>query len=466
MVYPGGVVVHEGALGPDYAHPLKNEDDAGQKEQYPYDDGKKGNGLQLREFPPDDYLWFVEMASHVKYASTKAAWLLRTSARTSVASSKMRLFPESAIRDMSLLADEIGAVNLAQGSPDFAAPLPVKRAGSRAIKEDHNQYEMTIGSPKLREAVAAKMARFNHIHADPDENITVVCGSTEGIFDAIVALTEPGDGIIIPEPFYENYVPSTIISGAKPVHFRMTDSDFGFIEEELKRAFSTRPKAIIINTPNNPTGRVFSEEELRMVADLCSDYDVVAITDEIYEYITYDGKRHVSLASLGDMHERTVTVSGLSKTFSVTGWRLGYVTAEKELTKAIRTVHDYNTVCAPTPLQQAGAVALGLPDSYYANLAKTYDKKRRFMVSVLEEAGFVFSTPEGAYYVFADFSELSKLDDYAFAEYLAREVGVACVPGSSFYAGRSGGQTKVRFTYTKKDATLRQAASRLRKNLS
>lgn len=405
--------------------------------------------------------------SHVKYASSEPAWLLKASTHGASAapSSKMGLFPESAIRDMSLLADEIGAVNLAQGSPDFPAPLAVKRAGARAIREDNNQYEMTVGSPGLRTAIAAKMKKFNHIEANPDDNVTVVCGSTEGILDAMVALTDPGDKVIIPEPFYESYIPSTIISGAKAVHFRMTEPELGFAEEDLKEAFSTRPKAILINSPNNPTGRVLSEAELRLVADLCRDYEVVAITDEIYEYITYDGKRHVSLASIQDMQERTVTVSGLSKTFSVTGWRLGYVVAEKSLTRAIRTVHDYNTVCAPTPLQRAATVALSLHDSYYSNLAKTYDKKRKFLISALEDSGFVFGRPEGAYYIFADFSEISKMDDYAFAEHLARRVGVACVPGSSFYAGRAGGRTKVRFTYTKKDATLRQAASRLQKNL-
>ncbi len=378
----------------------------------------------------------------------------------------MKLFPESAIRDMSILADQIGAVNLAQGSPDFPAPPEVKRAGAKAIKEDHNQYEMTVGFPELRQAIAAKMRKFNHIEADADDEVTVVCGSTEGVFDAVVAFTEPGDSIIIPEPFYENYVPSTIISGARPVHFRMRDPDFLFAEEELKQAFSKRPKAIMINSPNNPTGHVLSEKELRLVADLCRDYEVIAITDEIYEYITYDGKRHLSLASIGDMRERTVTISGLSKTFSVTGWRIGYVVAEKELSKAVRTVHDYNTVCAPTPLQRAATVAMGLPHSYYADLAKTYDDKRKFMIAALEESGFIFSRPEGAYYIFADFSEINKMDDYAFAEHLAREVGVACVPGSSFYSGRGAGRSRVRFTYTKRDATLREAATRLKKSLN
>jgi aspartate/methionine/tyrosine aminotransferase len=391
---------------------------------------------------------------------------LKTGVRGSALSKKMKLFPESAIRDMSLLADKIGAVNLAQGSPDFPAPTEVKRAGTKAIKDDYNQYEMTVGSQELREAIAAKMNAFNHIDADPDDEVTVVCGSTEGVFDAVVALTDPGDRIIVPAPFYESYVPSTIISGARPVYFSMKGPGFTLEEEELKAAFSNRPKAIILNTPNNPTGRVLSETELRLVADLCRDYDVVAITDEIYEYITYDGRKHISLASVADMHERTVTVSGLSKTFSVTGWRIGYVVADKELSKAIRTVHDYITVCAPTPLQRAAAVALKLPESYYMGLAKSYDRKRKFIISALEKAGFVFARPEGAYYIFADFSGISKMDDYAFAEYLARDIGVATVPGSSFYPDRSDGRTKVRFTYTKRDATLKEAASRLQKNLS
>ncbi len=377
----------------------------------------------------------------------------------------MRSFPESAIRDMSLLADEIGAVNLAQGSPDFSAPAAVKRAGADAIREDYNQYEVTTGYPALRESIAAKAKRFNGLDADPEDDVTVVCGSTEGIVDAIVAVTDPGDKVIIPEPFYESYIPATIISGARPVHFQMTDPEFKLVEEQLKKAFSSRPRAIVLNTPNNPTGRVVSKAELGLVADLCTDYDVIAITDEIYEYITYDSKQHVSLASMGDMYERTITVSGLSKTFSVTGWRLGYVVANKDLSKAVRTIHDYTTVCAPTPLQRAATVALGLPESYYRGLAKTYDKKRRFMMSALEGLGFRFSRPEGAYYIFADYSELSDLDDYAFAEHLARKVGVATVPGSSFYADREGGKTKVRFTYTKKDATLEEAVARMNKNL-
>jgi aminotransferase len=388
---------------------------------------------------------------------------LKASTSAPLVSRKIDMFAESAIRDMSLLADSIGAVNLAQGSPDFAAPVPVKRAGAKAIMDDNNQYEMTIGSPELRAAIAAKMKRFNRIEADPDENVTVVCGSTEGIAVSMIALTDPGDRVIVPEPFYESYIPSTIISGAKAVHFRMREPDFRLAEEDLKRAFSTRPKAILLNTPNNPTGRVLSKAELRMIADLCEDYNVIAITDEIYEYIVYDGNRHVSLASIGDMSERTVTISGMSKTFSITGWRIGYVVAEKRLTHAIRTIHDYSTVCAPTPLQKAATVALALPESYYRSLARTYDKKRMFLLRALEELGFDCPRPEGAYYIFADFKELSKLDDYKFAEHMARDIGVAVVPGSSFYAGREGGRTKVRFTFTKKDGTLKEAVDRMRK---
>jgi aspartate/methionine/tyrosine aminotransferase len=379
-------------------------------------------------------------------------------------SRKMGLFPESAIRDMSQLADRISAVNLAQGSPDFSAPIPVKRAAALAIREDYNQYEVTMGSQELREAIAEKVRRFNKIPTGAD-GITITCGSTEAITAAMIAMTDPGDRVIIPEPFYENYLPAAILSGARVVHFKLQEPGFRLAEEDLKAAFSERPKVILLNTPNNPSGRVFSKKELGVVADLCEDYDVIAITDEIYEHIVYDGNRHVSLASIGDMHERTVTVSGLSKTFSITGWRIGYTVAEKDLTSAIRTIHDYLTVCAPTPLQRAAVTALGLPDSYYQDLTATYDKKRLFLLKSLEELGFSCFRPEGAYYVLADFGGISKLDDYAFATYLAEEVGVAVVPASSFYANREAGRSKVRFTFTKKDATLREAVRRMRKNL-
>jgi L-glutamine---4-(methylsulfanyl)-2-oxobutanoate aminotransferase len=390
---------------------------------------------------------------------------LKTSPRTDFASSKIKLFAESAIREMSILADSTGAVNLAQGSPDFSSPPAVKKAAIAAINRDHNQYEMTMGSQELREAIAAKARSFNGIRADPNDEITVTCGSTEAITATIIALTEAGDRVLIPEPFYENYVPATLISGATAIHVRFQEPHFEFAEEDLKNAFSKRPKAVVINSPNNPTGRVLSKKELMVIADLCEDYDVVAITDEIYEHIVYDGNEHISLATLGNMAERTVTVSGMSKTFSITGWRIGYAIAEKRLTAAIRTIHDFLTVCAPTPFQEAAAKALALPESYYEELLDTYDKKRRFLHESLNALGLRCGLPEGAYYLFADFGELSKKDDYEFARYLIRDVGVAVVPASSFYSKRSGGRTKVRFTFTKKDATLKEAVKRMRSKL-
>jgi L-glutamine---4-(methylsulfanyl)-2-oxobutanoate aminotransferase len=392
-----------------------------------------------------------------------------TSKTRELVSPRVKLFTDSVIREMTRLAAVHGAINMAQGYPDFAAPSVLKAAAARAVREDYNQYEITWGSTELRDAIAAKERRFNGIEATGEDNVTVTCGATEAMVATMLALTDSDDDVIVPEPFYECYLPSAIISGARVRHVQLKGPGFRFDEEELKRAFSGRggrkPKAIIINTPNNPTGRVFSRKELKLVADLCEDYDVVAVTDEIYEHIVYDGRRHVSLASIGDMHGRTVTVSGLSKTFSVTGWRLGYAVAEKSLTSPLRTVHDFLTVCAPTPLQRAALAAMALPDSYYDGLAAAYDRKRLYMLKSLEELGFSCLRPEGAFYVFADFSGLSKLDDFAFAEYFAREVGVAVVPASSFYADRAAGRTRVRFTFTKKHATLAEAVRRMKKNL-
>ncbi|MDA4122744.1 MAG: pyridoxal phosphate-dependent aminotransferase [Thaumarchaeota archaeon] len=390
---------------------------------------------------------------------------MKTSPRRGPASSKIRFFMESAIREMSALADATGAVNLAVGSPDFPAPPALKRAAIAAIRGDNNQYEVNAGSIKLRRAIAEKVGRYNRIEANAEDNVTVTCGSTEAITAAMVALTEAGDKVIIPEPFYESYVPATIISGAKAIHVRLEEPGFAFREEDLKAAFSQRPRVILVNTPNNPTGRVFSASELRTIADLCEDYDVIAITDEIYERIIYDGKTHVSLAAIGNMHERTVTVSGMSKTYSITGWRVGYAVAEKRLTKSIRTIHDFLTVCAPSPFQEAALRALQLPESYYRRLTQIYEKKRRYMTRSLSELGFNFQPPEGAYYIFADFEQIRKVDDYAFAEWLVKEVGVAVVPASSFYADRSGGRSMVRVAFPKKEATLREAVDRMKKKL-
>jgi aminotransferase len=345
--------------------------------------------------------------------------------------------------------------------PDFEAPPRVKGAASKAILDDFNQYETTWGSAGLRGAIAEKALRFNGIQADPKTDVTVTCGSTEAMTASIVATADFGDEVIIPEPFYENYVPATIIAGARPRHVKLAESGQSFDEEDLKATFSSRTKAIIVNTPNNPSGRVLTKGELRLVADLCLDFDAIAITDEIYEHIIYDGRKHISMASLDGMGDRTVTISGLSKTYSVTGWRVGYAIADKEITSAIRKVHDYTTVCAPTPMQKAGIEALKLPQSYYFRLAKAYQRRRDLIVKSLRNLGFRAAIPEGAYYVLADFSSISDSDDTSFARRLTRDAKVAAVPGSSFYAHQNLGRSKVRFSFAKKDRTIREAVKRL-----
>jgi aminotransferase len=345
--------------------------------------------------------------------------------------------------------------------PDFEAPSVVKDAAAKAIMEGLNQYEITWGSAKLREGIAEKALRFNGISANPETDVTVTCGSTEAMTSSIIATVDVGDEVIIPEPFYENYLPATFIAGGKPRHVMLKDTGPSFDEEELKAAFNARTKAIIINTPNNPAGRVLTRDDLKLVADLCEDFDVLAITDEIYEHIIYDGRKHVSIASLDGMGDRTITISGLSKTYSVTGWRVGYAIAAKEITNAIRKVHDYTTVCAPTPFQKAGVRALKMPQSYYARLAKEYQKRRDFVVKSLQGFGFSAANPEGAYYVLADFSAMSTMDDTNFARSLTNDAKVAAVPGSSFYAHREFGKSKVRFSFAKRDQTLREAMNRL-----
>ena len=367
---------------------------------------------------------------------------------------------------MTALANAYGAINLAQGFPDFPAPRRVKEAATRAIREDFNQYEITWGSRELRDGIARKLSRVNRIDADPETDISVTNGSTEALLATVLALTDTEDEVVILEPFYENYVPATILSGARARYVRLREPNFGLDEEELKNAFNGRTKAIIINTPNNPTGKVFTRAELKLVGDLCEDHDCVAITDEIYEQIVYDGYEHVSLGSMDGMRDRTVTICGMSKTYSVTGWRIGYTVAEKTMTKAIRNVHDFITVCAPTPLQRAAVDALKLPATYYKQLTESYTKKRAFMLTSLEELGFDCVEPQGAYYIFADFRQLSKKDDVAFAEYLVREPKVAVVPGSSFYSTIGAGRSWVRFAYPKREETLQAAVARMRRVLA
>lgn len=380
-------------------------------------------------------------------------------------SPRVAMFQDSVIRDMTRLASIHGAINLAQGYPDFPAPEELKAAAAAAVRDDYNQYEVTWGSEELRDAIAEKARRFNGIQATGEDNVTVTCGATEAMVATMLALTDSGDEVVIPEPFYECYPSSAVISGAKVRSVRLRGPDFRFDEEELKGAFSGRrgvkPKAIIVNTPNNPTGRVLSKSELGLLADLCSDNGVVAITDEIYEQIVYDGARHVSLATVGDMADSTVTISGVSKTYSVTGWRLGYTVAGKTLTDAIRKVHDFLTVCAPSPLQRAALAAYHMDESYYAELTRTYTRKRDYLLKSLESMGLECLKPEGAYFIMAGFGTLWKGDDVSFAEHMVKDGGVAVVPGSSFFSTPGAGKNHVRLAFPKQDGTLKEAVERM-----
>ncbi len=354
-----------------------------------------------------------------------------------------------------------GAINLAQGFPDFNPPESVLKAAQKALEEGFNQYSITWGAQTLREAIARKAQRYNQIDADPEENIIVTCGATEAMMTACLAIVNPEDEVVIFEPYYENYGPDAIISGAKAKFVGLQPPDFLFNEEELKENFSDKTKAIIINNPNNPSGKVYTRDELKLIADLCIDHDAIAITDEIYEYILYDDRKHISIATLPDMMEHTITISGLSKTYSMTGWRLGYAIASKGLADAMKRAHDFLTVGAPHPLQIAGVAALELPDSYYEWLRESYEQKRELFLRLLTDVGFAFYKPEAAYYVLVDFTGLGFSNDFEFADYLVREIKVACVPGSSFYS-QGRGENLVRFMFAKEEAPLIEAGKRLR----
>jgi aminotransferase len=376
-------------------------------------------------------------------------------------SAKAQLFTESVIREMTRLANLHSAVNLSQGFPDFPAPQEVKEAARRAISDEINQYAITWGARSLREAVAKQFERLYRVPVDPEREITVTCGSTEAMIAALMAILDPGDEVVVFEPFYENYGPDAILSGAVPRFVRLRPPDWTFDPGELARAFGPKTRAIIVNTPNNPTGKVFSRDELETIAALCREHDAVAVTDEIYEHILYDGAVHVPMATLPAMAERTVTINGMSKTYSVTGWRVGWAIAPAALTNAIRKVHDFLTVGAAAPLQEAGAVALALPDAYYQELARGYDRRRERLLAILERAGFRAYRPKGAYYVMTEIGGLGWDDDVAFARHLVTEIGVAVVPGSSFYRDPADGRRQVRFAFCKKDATLDEAERRL-----
>jgi aspartate/methionine/tyrosine aminotransferase len=376
-------------------------------------------------------------------------------------SDRVQSFPESVIREMTRIAAQYGALNLAQGFPDFDPPKVLLRASKRALEEGANQYSVTWGTPELRAAIARKAARFNRIPADPETNVVVTCGATEAMMAAMLAVVNPGEEVVVFQPFYENYGPDAIVSGARPRHVTLEWPDWALSEEALKGAFGRRTKAVVVNTPNNPTGKVFSRRELRLIADLCVDYDVVAITDEIYEHMVYDGASHVSLGSLPGMADRTITIDGISKTYSATGWRVGWALAPTTLAAAMRRAHDFLTVCAPHVFQVAATAALGLPPEYYRKLATSYERKRDRFVAGLRAAGFRCSPPQGTYYVMTDFSDLSSLPDREFALALVRQCGVASVPGSSFYSPPELGARFVRFAFSKTDATLASALERL-----
>jgi aminotransferase len=370
---------------------------------------------------------------------------------------------ESVIREMTRLAYEHGALNLSQGYPDFPAPQVVKDAAKRAIDADINQYSITWGAKRFRDALARKVSPALGWDVDPECEITVVCGSTEGMFATFMALLNPGDEVVIFEPYYENYGPDCGLTGAVPRHVALRPPDWRFSVAELEAAFNERTRAIVLNTPNNPSGKVFSRAELETIARLCRQWDVVAFTDEIYEHILYDGHRHISIASLEGMRERTVTINSLSKTYSVTGWRVGWVVARPEFTDSIRKVHDFLTVGAPSPLQEAAVTAVGLPEEYYQQLAADYTRRRDLLLGILEECGFRCYRPAGAYYIMTDISAFGFPDDARFVEHLIREIGVAAVPGSSFYHNPADGIHQVRFTFCKKDETLEEAGRRLQR---
>jgi aspartate/methionine/tyrosine aminotransferase len=383
-------------------------------------------------------------------------------------SDKVEHFTESVIREMTRQAMLHGAVNLAQGFPDFPAPAEIKRAAQEAVASDVNQYAITWGAKNLRNAIARQMKVWQNIDVDPEKEITVCCGSTEAMISTLLAVCNAGDEVVIFEPFYENYGPDSVLSGAKPKFVKLRPpredgAEWTFDEKELRRAFAKHTKAIILNTPNNPTGKVFTRSELELIRDLCLEFDVLAITDEIYEHILYDGTEHISMASLEGMRDRTVTINGMSKTYSVTGWRVGWAVAPEKLTNAIRKVHDFLTVGAPAPLQEAGASALSLPPAYYEKLAEGYRVRRDHLMPALTAAGFKCFRPRGAYYVMTDISAFGYPDDVSFARYLVQEIGVATVPGSSFYRDPRDGAHQIRFAFCKKPETLDEASRRLTK---
>jgi aspartate/methionine/tyrosine aminotransferase len=387
----------------------------------------------------------------------------RTLANSPALSAKAARFTESVIREMTRMAIQYKAINLSQGFPDFPAPAEIKRAAQEAIAADINQYAITWGSKNLRVSIAEKFAATTGISIDTEREITVCCGSTESLMSSMMAIINPGDEVVVFEPFYENYGPDAIMSGAMPRFVKLHAPDWTFDPAELAAAFGPKTKAIILNTPNNPTGKVFERAELEVIRDLCIRWNTFAITDEIYEHMLYDGAKHIPLVTLDGMRDRTITINALSKTYSVTGWRVGWAVAPPNVSVAIRKMHDFLTVGAAAPLQEAGAIALKFPQEYYEKLAADYAQRRERLLGILTAAGFKCFKPRGAYYIMTDIAAFDFPNDVAFAKHLVSEIGVAAVPGSSFYHNPSDGRTQLRFTFCKTEKTFQAAEERLAK---
>jgi aspartate/methionine/tyrosine aminotransferase len=413
--------------------------------------------MDRRAFPVD-----LDFTAHRLFSYSRRVSTIATALRTRFRSQRISRFTESVIRDMTRQAMAKGAINLAQGFPDFPAPAVLKQAAADAIAADINQYPITWGAKPLRDAIASKYRRTYQMDYDPEREITVCCGATEGMVASLLAVLNPGDEVVLFEPFYENYGPDTQLCGAETRYVTLHAPDWRFDLDELRRAFNPRTKAIILNSPNNPTGKVFSREELEQIAALCQEFDALVITDEIYEHILYEDAVHVPIASLPGMRERSILVNSMSKTYSVTGWRVGWVLAPPDLSNSIRKVHDFLTVGAASPLQAAGVVALSLPDDYYRGLGTEYAKRRDHIINDLESVGFRCFRPQGAYYVMTDVSVFGFADDVAFVRHLIEDVGIAAVPGSSFYSpDDGGGSQQVRFCFCKKYETLESAGQHL-----
>ncbi|MBY8989248.1 MAG: pyridoxal phosphate-dependent aminotransferase [Candidatus Lokiarchaeota archaeon] len=382
-------------------------------------------------------------------------------------SNRLEFFQESVIREMTRKAIENNAINLSQGMPDFSPPLKLIEGIKKGIEEEEHQYSVTHGRVDLRKQIALKLEQYNKIRVNPYDEITITCGASEAIASTILALTNPGDEILIFEPWYENYVPITYLAQGKPKFVSLTENTYDIDEEQLKDSINEKTKAILINTPHNPTGKVFTKDDLNLISDLCVDHRIIAITDEIYEYIIFNGLNHQSIGSFDSMQDLTITISGFSKTFSVTGWRIGYVAACKKLMDGVRKVHDYLTVCAPSLLQLAALNAFKLDTSYFDDLKNRYQINRDYFHKELSDLGMKVFKPEGAYYMFANISQFG-MDDLKFSEFLVKDEGVAVVPGSSFYSennDKNPGSNYVRFSISQKLETLKEAIKRIKTKL-